>query len=54
MGGPRRVAPREVIMKMFLEWVEVKFHSLVVDHSDEPVRLVEQDLTDDSATGTEH
>jgi len=41
-------------LKMFLEWFEVKFHSLVVDLSDEPLRIVEHDLTDDFGTGTEH
>ena len=42
--------PRD--LKMFLNWFEVEFHSLVFDLCDEPIRIVEgEEYSDDPITG---
>ncbi len=35
--------PKERNLKMFLDWFEVEFHSLVFDLCDEPIRVIEDD-----------
>ena len=35
--------PRERNLKMFLDWFEVEFHSLVFDLCGEPIRVIEDD-----------
>ena len=47
--------PKERDLKMFLEWFEVEFHSLVFDLCDEPIRIVEdEEDSEPPITGTEH
>jgi len=38
--------PKQRNLKMFLEWFEVEFHSLVFDLCDEPIRVFEDDEPD--------
>jgi hypothetical protein len=38
--------PSELNLKMFLDWFEVEFHSLVIDLCDEPIRIVEDEEDD--------
>src|SRR5438874_5738361 len=45
--------PKERDLKMFLDWFEVEFHSLVLDLCNEPIRLSE-DEPDDLGKKTEH
>ena len=45
--------PKERDMKMFLEWFEVEFHSLVVDLCEEPICVVEDNFTDELGAETE-
>ena len=47
--------PQERNLKMFLDWFEVEFHSLVIDLCDEPIRAVEDEADlEDPKTETEH
>lgn len=47
--------PKERGLKMFLDWFEVEFHSLVFDLGDEPIRIVEdEEKAEPPLTGTEH
>jgi len=45
--------PKERDLKMFLDWFEVEFHSLVIDVCDEPIRIAEDEL-DEARSKTEH
>ena len=45
--------PKARDLKMFLDWFEVEFHSLVLDLCNEPIRLSE-DEPDDLGKKTEH
>lgn len=51
--------PKERNIKMFLDWFEVEFHSLVFDLCEEPIRVVEDEEDepaeeDNSPTETSH
>ena len=48
--------PQQRDLKLFLEWFEVEFHSLVFDLCDEPIRVVKDDEDDleDLKTEIEH
>ena len=47
--------PQQRDVKMFMEWFEVDFHSLVFDLCDEPIRTVDDENDfDDLKTETEH
>jgi hypothetical protein len=47
--------PQQRDLKMFLDWFEVEFHSLVFDLCDGPIRLVEdQEDSEYPITGQEH
>ena len=47
--------PKQRDLKMFLEWFEVEFHSLVFDLCDEPIGIVEdEEDSEPRITGTEH
>jgi len=46
--------PQQRNLKMFLDWFEVEFHSLVFDLCDEPIRLVEGEEDSEYATRTVH
>jgi hypothetical protein len=41
--------PKERNLKMFLDWFEVEFHSLVFDLCDDPIRAIE-DAADDTTS----
>ena len=47
--------PQQRNLKVFLDWFEVEFHSLVFDLCDEPIRLVEgEEDSEHQITETEH
>lgn len=51
--------PKERNLKMFLDWFEVEFHSLIFDLCEEPIRVVEDEEDepaegDNSPTETSH
>jgi hypothetical protein len=44
--------PQQRDLKMFLEWFDVEFHSLVFDLLDEPIKILDQGLESDVEPGS--
>jgi hypothetical protein len=44
--------PRERNLKMFLEWFEVEFHSLVCDLLDTPIQVIDYGMDDADTVGS--